>query len=612
MADPGNAPEFTSDGDVRRIHWTEALPFLKLFGVIGCAFSPTPVLLGTLAVISLCVVGWVADFIWVRAGGGVLQQPAAEARDEIRAYGSMRSSEFVEWCERAREAAAERPESRATLAELRRDALAFLDARVAAARAAARQNAQQRDALHRVERAADLLRVHLHGRSVPWLGNDESETEAVDTLEEVAGAQAPETQAAERATLERALQAAREVREARAARPRGPFVSLYDYEMDCLAGAIRGVVTGRWVLGGSAFSGSPSLLGSVRSGLGGLAWLVTKRPVYAVGLVVFVLVAMGFLGTAISRYVAVRYATQEALEAPTALAFARQRLGSALVAPLFPLGALVGGGLLVVIVFAILTLGLWAVSAFIGLIPLIGGWLGWLDEVVPALFFVLALLAGVGMAFVLLYYVVAIHLAAPAIAVDGCEGISAVQNAYGFSMYRPWSTGFYALLVVIYMAIGVAVVRVMALVGLKLSHDLFGAGLGLFGLRHADGLSSVSKLDAMWRMPSWQELALLPRPGGSNLWGSLAPTALSASEAAGAGIIGLWVFLLVALVGGLVVSLYFAGCTGIYVLLRRESDGTDLDEVFLEPSPPEDQPGPTAGAPASGPTAGSPLPVMKS
>jgi hypothetical protein len=120
----------------------------------------------------------------------------------------------------------------------------------------------------------------------------------------------------------------------------------------------------------------------------------------------------------------------------------------------------------------------------------------------------------------------------------------------------------------------------------------------------------TSRLDALWQMPAWSELTLLPTVSGPAFWGTFGNAELSWSETVAMWLIALWVFLIVALVGAFVLSFYFTASTQMYLLLRREVDGNDFSDIFYEDDegvPEGDAAAPARGAPASG---GTPLTVM--
>jgi hypothetical protein len=58
--------------------------------------------------------------------------------------------------------------------------------------------------------------------------------------------------------------------------------------------------------------------------------------------------------------------------------------------------------------------------------------------------------------------------------------------------------------------------------------------------------------------------------------------ALAWPEAVSAILISIWVYIVLGLLAGFVVSFYFSANTIIYFLLRREVDATETDDVYLE------------------------------
>ena len=91
---------------------------------------------------------------------------------------------------------------------------------------------------------------------------------------------------------------------------------------------------------------------------------------------------------------------------------------------------------------------------------------------------------------------------------------------------------------------------------------------------NADGssLNSVrGKLDVIWPIPTIEEL----QPAVN--W-----MGLGSSETLAAGIIWIWVALVVGLVIAFVVSYYFTVNTTIYALLRKQTDLTAIEDVYIE------------------------------
>jgi hypothetical protein len=348
------------------------------------------------------------------------------------------------------------------------------------------------------------------------------------------------------------------------ARPQGPFIRLLDYEMKCFAGAIQGVCAGRLGFSGSALSPEPAMLGSIVSAGSGVFWLATQRPCFFVIFALLLTAIHSLFGGAICRVAAVRIAREEGLSAGAALRFAREKFLGYAAALLLPAITFVGIGVCI--------------------------WVGGLIAAVPGLHFitgilyVLTLIGGFLLAMILILLVTGFHLMWPTIAVEGSDAFDGIQRAFGYVMQRPWHTGFYSIVLLIYGAFSFVFVRLLATLSLKLSHVFTGGGMNLAS---SAKIETLGKLDAMWKMPAWQNLPLLPSTGDVNFWGSFASAPLSGVESFTWFFLALWVFLLVGLVGSFVLGFYYCGSTEMYFLLRREVDGVEFEEIYYEE--PEDE-----------------------
>ena len=267
-----------------------------------------------------------------------------------------------------------------------------------------------------------------------------------------------------------------------------------------------------------------------------------------------------------------------------ALRFVRERFGGFVLAPLLPLGVLIGIALLMF------------VGGLIGTIGYIGEW-------VTGFFYGLALLGGFAAALLMLASVLGYHLMWPTIAVEGSDGFDALSRACSYVGSRIWHVGFYWFVLLLYGGLSFVLVRDVAALTLKLSHKFTGWGMNMY---HSSQLS-VGKLNAMWTMPAWADLPLLPSTGDVRFWGMFPAGPLDGSEAFGAWFIQLWVYLLVGLVAAFVVSYFFCGSTQMYFLLRRSVDATDWEEIYYEePEEPAPTPAPAAPTGPSEPTEPAP------
>lgn len=358
---------------------------------------------------------------------------------------------------------------------------------------------------------------------------------------------------------------------------RGPFIELLGYESRCFAGAVQGVCTFRWGFGGGPTDPQPTLLGSIAAAGSGVLWLFTQRPCFAVFYGLLHLAIFALAGGAICRHVAIQSARDETISIWEALRFAREKYASLFLAPVVPLAIFcVGAGLMIV-------------GALFGAIPYVG-------EVLSGLFYSLALLGGFALAMILIGVVLGLHLMWPTIAVEGSDAFDAITHAVGYIGQRAWRAAFYTVTLLLYGGILFVLVRLIALLTLKLAHVFTGQGMSLFGNLTSAKSDTLGKLDAMWHMPAWGDLPLLPSMSGVPFWGTFGNAGLDRTEWLGMVLIGAWVFLVVGLVGAFVVSFFFCGSTQMYFLLRRDVDAVDYEEVYYE-EPEEEFPPPAGEAP---------------
>ncbi len=318
------------------------------------------------------------------------------------------------------------------------------------------------------------------------------------------------------------------------------------------------------------------LVGGVRSGVRGVVWLFALHPVYAVLFSVVGLIIWAYFGGAICRVAALHATREERIGFREALAFANQKFLSFLAAPLMPVAIL--------LMFAVfLYLG-----GLMGAIPAVG-------EILAGILFFLALTGGFIMAFVTIGAVAGYALTFPTIAVEGSDAFDALSRSFSYIYQRPWRSAFYGLLSLAYGAICLVFVKFLARIMLCAVHLFVGLSMNLGSPYVADSAAGASadvpKLDAMWQGPSLT--------GETAFWGRFEDQQLAHVSAFGRFWFCLWIFSVVGLVGAFVVSFYYSSSTLIYLLLRREVDATDLEEVQLDEPPLDEQPATSDPPPAS-------------
>jgi hypothetical protein len=191
--------------------------------------------------------------------------------------------------------------------------------------------------------------------------------------------------------------------------------------------------------------------------------------------------------------------------------------------------------------------------------------------VLGVLFF-LALLGGFVITLVLVGTVGGFNLMYPTIAVEGSDSFDAISRSFSYVYARPWRMLFYTAIAILYGALTYLFVRHFIWLMLALTHFFVGWWLGGKSAMYWHGLNDLGV--AIWPTPR-SPGALTYTPDYEHLkW----------SEATAATFIWLWVYLLLGLMAGFVISFYFSANSIIYYLMRREVDATDVDEVYLEES----------------------------
>ncbi|MFQ6049313.1 MAG: hypothetical protein ACE5K7_08115, partial [Phycisphaerae bacterium] len=311
----------------------------------------------------------------------------------------------------------------------------------------------------------------------------------------------------------------------------------------------------------------PGLVGSIKKGLLGLVWLVRAHWLFAIIYLAICLVVWAIIGGAICRIAALHAARDEKISLKEALKFSLNKFVSFLTAPLIPL--------VLIVVIGLVTLA----GGLVGLIPVVG-------ELLAGVLWFLALLAGFIMALVAIGAAGGLHLMYPTIAVEGSDAFDAISRSYSYVYSRPWRTGWYLLVAIAYGTVCLLFVKVVAFLLLKLAHIAAGLGMNLGG---AARLATVGKLDAIWSAPIW----------GERLFGGFWDVPMRWSEQIAAVLIAIYVFLVVGAVVAFAFSFFFSASTVMYLLLRREVDATDLEDVYVEeaeeeaeaaPPPPEEKP----------------------
>lgn len=289
------------------------------------------------------------------------------------------------------------------------------------------------------------------------------------------------------------------------------------------------------------------------------SWLLKAHPwfFWIYGAYAFALTA--WIGGAISRLAAL-HACRDLRQTPAdGLRFAGRRYLWFFLAPLIPPGLAVAAAI-----------PLAAAGLVLFNLP-------WLDVAGGVLYGPLLVLGAV-IALVLIGYVVAVHALYPAIAVEDADAFDAISRSYNYVVGRPVRFVVYVLVSLVYFAICYLLVSLVVYGALWCTHAAVGVGA------FTEVWSGVTRFDLI-TMPheAFQATAVADRP-----WTTATPRWL----------VGAWGTLLRMLLPAFAVSFYFCSSTWVYLLLRRDADGVDFDDVQLPASPDTAETAPDAGEPA--------------
>ena len=531
-------------GELRQINWEECFPFTRLFKGFRMAMQPTKLALALAGILLMALWGGVLDCLW----SGSATRPV---NGETWAF--WQTPDIGVW----------------------RDA----------------QLQARRSALQTVYGPGGLL----NGRKAP--AADEMKwpaavKQALADLKsqyyaEAGGLKDPAAVAAQ------ANRYAAEYERLSGVRGRGIFYSFLEYEREVIANLLtngRRALLLDWaavarntddvLIGRRGLAeirpvrdiGDIGMLGSVILMYRGVQWMWVTHWFYAALFLLGSLAIWSLFGGAICRMSALNVARDEQIPPKAALQFALRKFFGFFTAPLLPV-------LMILIIGVALFLGGFLLLS----IPVLG-------DVLGTLLLVLALLGGFIMALIAVGVFGGGGLLWPTIAVEGSDGFDAVSRSYSYFYSRPWRLAFYSIVATIYGGVTYLGLQYFVYVLLRLTRGFVGLGTAVWTDRPGTGIPGASKLEAMW-----------PLPSPDNLMGDGGPMLglASKAEALGAGLIWLWVLLIVLVLCAYLVSFYFSVSTVIYYLLRNRVDATDMEDVFIEE---EDEPALAAGAALAGQT----------
>lgn len=286
----------------------------------------------------------------------------------------------------------------------------------------------------------------------------------------------------------------------------------------------------------------------------GTWWLARHHILFFLLLTIGALLIWSLFGGAICRMAAMEFAREEKPTIKQALAFSRKNFfGGFFLAPCVPLA-------FIAVMMVLLMLG-----GMVLRVPVFG------DLVSGGAFF-LAILGGLVITILFVGLLVGGSLFWPTVASEGSDAFDAFSRGLSYTLSKPWKTVVYAVLTIVYAAVCWFLAKLFLFWALSVTRTVVAIGTSWFGLWNRETEAGpISKLELLW--PVAGSGIAYPRPEWSQLaW----------YEHFSAFVIAMYVLLLVGLLWAFLCSFYFSGSTVIYFLLRRDVDGTDLEEVYDE------------------------------
>jgi hypothetical protein len=301
-------------------------------------------------------------------------------------------------------------------------------------------------------------------------------------------------------------------------------------------------------------------------------WLFVTRPfinlfhgeLTPIGFVYFALcgvwelLVLGLFGGAIARIAALKFTRDEAPDLPGALRHAASKLMSYSMAPLLALGG----------------------AAVFGVQLAVLGWIMRLDflAMVAGFFWPFALLLGLLMAILLIGALAGWPLMWATVAVEGTDAFDALSRSYAYTYQKPLRLLWYALLVVVLAAVSMFIVKLFATSAIALGNWSVSWGLDETAYREIVAprpAAAGALVDA----------ALVEPSVVANPTTEASPQAPAGTMWLAAKTIRFWKSLLGALAAGYQLSFLFVAAVGVYLLLRKDIDGAEMDEVYVGDEP---------------------------
>jgi hypothetical protein len=284
---------------------------------------------------------------------------------------------------------------------------------------------------------------------------------------------------------------------------------------------------------------------------------------------VWELLVWGIFGGAIARIAALKFTRDEAPDLPGALRHSWSKFSSYSMAPLLALaGAAVFGVQLAAL-----------------------GWIMQLDflAVVAGFIWPFTLLLGLLMAILLIGALAGWPLMWATVGVEGTDAFDALSRSYAYVYQRPLRLLWYVLFAAVLAAVSMFIVKLFATSAISLGNWSVSWGLDEAEYRRiVNPIPGEAGGDGTLTINSGTTQLVTPAEGPALSVEAAVDDGtqeLAGSEWLAAKAIRFWKSLLGALAAGYQAGFLFVAAVGVYLLLRKDIDGAEMDEVYVEDEP---------------------------
>jgi hypothetical protein len=277
---------------------------------------------------------------------------------------------------------------------------------------------------------------------------------------------------------------------------------------------------------------------------------------------VWELLVWGLFGGAITRIAALKFTRDEAPGLVAALKHAAGKLPSYSLPPIIALAGTAVFALQLVVLGFIMRVD---VLAFLA-----------------ALAWPFVLLLGLMMAVLLLGALAGWPLMWATVSVEGTDAFDALSRSYAYTYHRPWRLLWYVFFAGFLAVASMFVVKIFAS-----SAILLGNWSVEWGLDEPTYRSVVATAPQDVAPPPPPKIEIVP--GGGDKAAAVAPTEppalpgeLNSVQSGTRSIINFWKGLVAALVAGYQAGFLWVSAVGIYLLLRHDIDGVQINEVYID------------------------------